>query len=199
MGSRLTPLAQDWLKHKKVQISYGSMPIAAADPARAATEKSAAIATSAGASVSSTSDAVLWWCDGPCGQAKAAIAAQARETRLEALNVTPEPKNLVAAVRLIAKTVRDDQAAGGVLLVTSAASAVVYANRCRSIRAVPGTCRQSVEQGVQQVAANMLIIEHPYQTLSQVRNMLSVFIRGIAERAATDWVHQQLNELAGCE
>lgn len=196
VGARLTPLAHDWLKQKKVAIAYG----ASASIAKAQKERAATAGTIAPGQLGSpsTSDAVLWWCDGPCGQAKAAIAAQARETRLEAMSVMAEHKYLVSAIKTLAKEVRDGRAAGGVLLVQSGASAVVYANRCKSLRAILGTCRQSVEQGVQLVAANVMVIEHPYQTLSQVRNMLSVFVRGIALRSASDEVQQQLVELSGC-
>lgn len=197
VGSRLTPLAQDWSRQKKVAVVYGEH----AAKTQAANTAAAPISPSSGAagSAPSTADAVLWWCDGPCGPAKAAIAAQARETRMEALAVTADAKYLVAAIKALAKEVREGRAAGGVLLVQSGAAAVVYANRCKSLRAMLGTCRQSVEQGVQQVAANVLIVEHPYQTLPQVRNMLSLFTRGIALRGTGDEVKQQLEQLASCE
>jgi len=53
-----------------------------------------------------------------------------------------------------------------------------------------------VEQGVQQVAANVLIVEHPYQTMSQVKNMVSRFVK--AKRELTDEVKRQLQELSSC-
>lgn len=196
VGSRLTPLAQDWLRQKQIVITYGS----SAPVAKSASSDSTPSTMRPGVVGSpTTSDAVLWWCDGPCGQAKAAISAQARETRLEAISVIADPKYLVSAIKSLAKEVREGRAAGGVLLVQSGASAVVYANRCKSLRAILGTCRQSVEHGVQHVAANVLVVEHPYQTLSQVRNMLTVFVRGIALRSASDEVKQQLGELSDCE
>ena len=74
--------------------------------------------------------------------------------------------------------------------------AVVYANRCPSLRAILGTCLDAVEQGVQQLAANVLVIEHPYKTLQQVKNMLSRFVR--AKRGLSDDVKRQLQELATC-
>ena len=40
---------------------------------------------------------------------------------------------------------------------------------------------QTVEQGIAQVAANVLVIEHPHQTLNQVRNMLSRFVKARRE------------------
>ena len=49
---------------------------------------------------------------------------------------------------------------------------------------------------MQQVAANVLIIEYPYKTLQQVRNMLGRFLR--ANRCLSDEAKQQLQELATC-
>ena len=95
VGSRLTPLAQDWLKQKKVAIAYGSgAPVAKPLDSDSRPNLSAGVLGSP-----STSDAVLWWCDGPCGQAKAAIAAQSRESRLDAMNVIAEAKYLVNAIK----------------------------------------------------------------------------------------------------
>jgi ribose 5-phosphate isomerase RpiB len=92
--------------------------------------------------------------------------------------------------------VKSNRAAGGILLLKTGAAAVVYANRCPSLRAILGTCRESVEQGVRQLAANVLVIEYPYQTLQQTRNILAQFAR--AKRELSDDVRQQLEELTTC-
>jgi len=55
---------------------------------------------------------------------------------------------------------------------------------------------EAVEQGVRQVGANVLVIEYPYKTLQQVRNMLSRFTRG--KRSLPEDVERQLQELASC-
>src|SRR5437016_10710226 len=77
VGARLTPLATDWLRAKSISVTYGEEPA----PEGAGLAKPPA---SAGGSWRSSSPAtpgtILWWCDGPCGQSKAALAAQARET-----------------------------------------------------------------------------------------------------------------------
>jgi hypothetical protein len=138
----------------------------------------------------------LWWCDGPCGAAKAAVAQQARETNLQPLPVTAEPKYLVAAIKHLAGEVKNDRAVGGVLLVQSGAAAVVYANRCSSLRAILGTCREAVQQGIKLVGANVLVIETPHLTLQQARNVLSLFVRMRREPGAD--VKRMLAELASC-
>ena len=82
------------------------------------------------------------------------------------------------------------------MLVQTGAAAVVYANRCPSLRAILGTCQDAVEQGVAQVAANVLVIEYPYKTLQQMKNMLGRFVK--ATRELSEEVKRQLQELSTC-
>ena len=56
--------------------------------------------------------------------------------------------------------------------------------------------REAVQQGIDQLAANVLIIEHPHQSLGQMRNMLGQFMR--TRRSLSEEVKQQLQELATC-
>jgi len=178
-AARLTPLAADWIKAKRVKVQYDDAPVAAA-----------AAATSAPAGTT------LWWCDGPCGAAKGAIMTLSREIGLAELPVPQDAKQIVKAIKHLAGEIKAGRATAGILVVKTGAPAVVFANRCPSIRAVLGTCLDAVEQGVQQVAANVLIVEHPYQTMSQVRNMVSRFAK--AKRELTDDVKKQLQELSSC-
>jgi hypothetical protein len=196
VGARLTPLAQDWVRHRKIVVRFESVATPASTSPAPLASAAAPIDASIVPNLPSPAGQWLWWCDGPCGAAKAAIAAQARETNLQPLPVTAEPKFLVAAVKHLAIEVRNDRAVGGVLLVQTGAAAVVYANRCPSLRAILGTCRDAVVQGVDLLAANVLVIETPYQTLQQTRNILSQFVRG--RRGLSDEVKRQLAELASC-
>jgi ribose 5-phosphate isomerase RpiB len=197
VGARVTPLAQDWLRQKKIALKYGtngSVPpkpdVSAVGPAQAPKEPGHLPLTFA------PPGTLLWWCDGPCGQAKGAIAAQSRESSLHPLDLPASNDNLVPAIKRLAAEVKSGRASGGILLVQAGAAAIVYANRCPSLRAILGTCRQSVEQGVQHLAANVLIIEHPYHSLPQVRNILVPFVRG--RRELSDDVQRQLQELSTC-
>ena len=187
IGARLTPLANDWLRRRGMRVMYDG---------QSASQPPAEATTAIGHPNPAVASATLWWCDGPCGPAKAALAAQARETNLQPMNVTNETKYLVTALKHLAGEIRSDRAAAGVLLVQTGAAATVYANRCPSLRAILGTCREAVQQGVEQLAANVLIIEHPYQTLQQARNLLSLFLR--SRRELSDDVKRQLQELASC-
>jgi hypothetical protein len=200
VGARLTPLANDWIRARKIEVAFGEDPTPeGAGLARAGSDPAKPPASAGGiprASAPATPGTVLWWCDGPCGQAKAALAAQARESNLRPIPVPPEAKYLVGAIKHLAGEITNDRAAAGVLLVQTGAACVVFANRCPSLRAIPGTCREAVKQGVDLVGANVLVIEHPSQTLQQVRNRLSQFLR--MRREMTDDVKRQLKELATC-
>ena len=183
--ARLTPLAQDWVRSKRVAVGYSDGEAQAPRPAAAA---SAAQHPRAGATV--------WWCDGPCGPAKAALVAYEKESALKALDVPQDARRVATVVKSVAAQVKSGQAQAAVIMVQSGASAVVFANRCPSLRAVLGTCLESVEQGIQQVAANVLVIEYPHRTLQQMKNMLGRFLRG--KRDLPEDVRRQIEELASC-
>jgi len=74
---------------------------------------------------------------------------------------------------------------------------MVFANRCPSLRAVLGTCIEAVDQAVRLVAANVIVIEHPYKSLQQVKTLLGRFLRG--KRELTEDMKRQLSELSSCE
>ena len=138
----------------------------------------------------------IWWCDGPCGPAKAAVVTEEKQSALRASHVKAHPTLIVPVIKALAAEVKSGKIAGGVLLVQSAAQAIVYANRCKSLRAILGTCLESVEQGISHVAANVLIIEYPHKNLPQIRNMLSRFLR--APRTLGEDVKRQIEEFASC-
>jgi ribose 5-phosphate isomerase RpiB len=193
-GARLTPLAVDWAKGKKIAIGYGPDELVKSQGHGAAKPQAALADAPAGA--------YLWWCDGPCGAAKAAVGAQGKESSIAAIDLTPDPKQLVPVIKQIAAAVKNGKSAGGVLLVHSGAAAVVLANRCPALRAILGTTLESLEAGISQVAANVLVIEYPGKTFPQIKNLLSRFVR--AKRELGDDVKRQMLELsvepasAGC-
>jgi ribose 5-phosphate isomerase RpiB len=205
--ARLTPLAQDWVKAKRVALGYSDVSkpgngagvtIASAtapsgDPGKADACCSKC-AEHSGPCCGSTS--FLWWCDGPCGPAKAALGAIEKESTVKPLDIQSTAAQIVPVVKNLAAEVKAGHAAGGILMVQSGAAALVYANRCPSLRAILGTCQDAVEQGIQQVAANVLVIEYPHKTLQQVKNMLGRFVK--AKRELSEDVKRQMKELASC-
>jgi hypothetical protein len=192
-GARLTPLAVDWARAKKIVVGYGPDELVKQSNASVA---SRGIGGSDGANLQAMVGAFLWWCDGPCGAAKAAVGALAKESNLAAVDVPADVKQLVPVIRRIAASVKENKASGGLLLVQSASAAVVLANRCASLRAVVGTTLESLEAGISQVAANVLVVEYPSKSFSQIKNLLSRFVR--ARRDVSAELKRQLEELASC-
>jgi hypothetical protein len=185
--ARLSPMASDWIKSKRITIGYSDDgPAKVESPSK---ENAAPPAVAAAGSF-------LWWCDGPCGTAKAALSAQARESNLGQIDIPSEPTKLVSVIRKIAEEIKSHKAPGALLMTQSAAAALVFANRCPSLRAIVGTCLETVEQGLNQVAANVLIIEYPHKTLQQIRNLISRFVK--AKRELSEETKRSLQELATC-
>src|SRR4051812_23329560 len=202
--ARLTPLAADWVRARKIALGYsddGARPengkaTANDSPPPLAVSRASAETVSAGASAAPPTGAILWWCDGPCGPAKAALVTQSKESPLRPIELPAEQRQTVPVIRALAVEIKNGRAAAGVLLVQSAAAAMVYSNRCPSLRAIVGTCLEAVEQGIQQVAANVLVIEYPHRTLHQVKSMLARFAR--ARRELPEDVRRQLELLGAC-
>jgi ribose 5-phosphate isomerase RpiB len=193
--ARLSPLASDWVRAKKIAVGYADLTATAAASAKLqASEPTRAAAPPLAASQPARAGAIVWWCDGPCGPAKAAVIAVEKESALRPLDIATDPRQLVIVVKQIARDVKSGTIDGAILLVQNGALATIYANRCPSLRAILGTCMEAVEQGVQLAASNVLIVEHPYKTLQQVKNMLSRFVRG--KRVLSDEVKRQLQEMA---
>jgi ribose 5-phosphate isomerase RpiB len=205
--ARLTPAAQDWVRLKKVALGYSEEGAAAvrgrSQNAGSGTAPTTGLKNGNGPSpakradgAGATADTMLWWCDGPCGVAKAAITQQERESLLRGIDLPSDANQLVPVVKRLASEIKAGSAAAGVLVVKNASAAMVFANRCPSLRAVVGTCLDAVEQAISQMAANVLVIEHPYKTLSQVKSMLARFAR--AKRELSPDVQRQLAELSSC-
>jgi hypothetical protein len=188
-GARLTPLAVDWARSKKIAVGYGPD-----DLVKSST--SAKREGDAPSEPSSAAGAFLWWCDGPCGAAKAAIGALAKESSLSAIDIPSDLKQLVPVIKKLAASVKDGKSTGGLLLVQSASAATVLANRCKSLRAIVGATLESLEAGITQVAANVLIVEYPNKSFSQLKNLLSRFVR--AKRDLGEDVKRQLEDLSSC-
>lgn len=189
-SARLTPLAQDWVRSKRLVLGYSDGQASATGGPGPSKNTATEGATPA------NPGQTLWWCDGPCGPAKAALVAYEKESALKALDVPSEPRRIASVVKSIAGEVKSARASGAVLMVRTGAPAVVFANRCPSLRAVLGTCLESVDQGIGQVAANVLVVEHPHRTLQQMKNMLGRFLR--ASKQLPEDVRRQLEELAAC-
>ncbi len=172
--ARLTPLAQDLVKHKSLTIERVNHQ--SGNPPATKLMKS------------------LWWIDGQCP-----IFDELTGRQGDAATVSPEPAKadrLVTVIRNLATQIRQRRIDGGILFVTTAARAGAYANRCRSLRAVVGTCEQAVRDAIDQLAANVLIIEYRRRSAMQMRAMVETFVS--RPRPDLKPVARDLSELSRC-
>ena len=206
--ARLTPAAHDWVRARRIAVDYTdgeaatvSAPVSARLQGGACTRchssENPAPAAGAQREGASTRGAFLWWCDGPCGAAKAAILAHARDANLLPVEIGADPASTAAAVKHVALEVKSGRVTGAVLAVGHGAAAMVMANRCASLRAVLGTCLDSVDQAVRRVGANVLVLEHSHRTLMEMRNMVRRFTTAQVRDVPPD-VERQLQELSTC-
>jgi hypothetical protein len=193
-GARLTPLAVDWARAKRIAVGYG--PDELVKSSREGEAPSEPHSSSFHSTNASPAAAFLWWCDGPCGAAKAAVGALAKDSSLSPIDLPADLKQLVPVIKTLATSVKQGKSTGGLLLVQSAAAASVFANHCPALRAVVATTLESLEAGIAQVAANVLILEYPGKSFPQIKNLIARFVR--AKRTLTEDAKRQLQELSSC-
>jgi hypothetical protein len=171
----VTPLARDVIRERGLSVRWADDK--AANPSAAASAD------------------LLWWIDGQCP----AVDRITTELRNQ---LTPVPaargrgNALVRVIREVSQRVGKGEAGGAILFVPTAARPVAYANRCGNLRAIVGTCEGAVDQGVEQLAANVLVLEYPYHGHGAMRGMVDRFLAG--ERKLGDDVAGDLEELRRC-
>jgi len=76
---------------------------------------------------------------------------------------------------LLCRAVAGGAVRAGVLMLPHAADAMVLANKVPGIRAVQGTRADSVAAARRHFAANVLVVEHAFSTLHEMRTMVRSF------------------------
>ncbi len=182
--ARPTPLANDWIRQHPQRVRRAS-----AWPSAQTAGKSPVAASNV--ATLEASGGWLWWIDGACPVALKVM--QARNRQVRPLAAPRQSHALGQVIRDYAAAVKRGSALGGVLFVPSAARALVLANRCSALRAVVGTCDQTVEQGVRDVGMNVLIIEYPHHG---ERSMSAMVDRLLAQApSVTPLVQRELADL----
>src|SRR5690606_17596132 len=136
-----------------------------------------------------------WWCRRPPGKEKAPAPTVPHRAPVEEMPLCPHAGQDAAAAPGIAGSVNKSAAAGGGIAVAAGAAALLLGDRGPQLRAVLGTSLEAVEAGIEQIAANVLVLEHPRLTLMQARNMLQRFAR--AKRQLSEDMKRQLQVMAG--
>ena len=184
LGARLTPAAVDFVRFKRLDVSFG-------DPSpRAAETSNSPIASP----ISGSTLPYLWWSGTKSGTAKAALAMSGREANLREMAILEDSTKATAAIRHTIQHVKAGTAVGGVIVVEHAGLAVALANRSPRLRAIVGTSLAAVDAGVREVAANLLIIEPAALPLMVLKNMVLRFVR--SPRSASEELARDLDEIA---
>lgn len=156
-GTRLSPLARDWVCKARVEIEY--------------------VETN-GAPHNTGGRHVVWWCDGPCPLTKAALMMQESFVNLRSIKTSSDSSHTAIAARKMADEISSRRADAGVLLVTSAGAATVHANRLNELRAVVATSVESLDVAMKSIKPNVLIVEHIGLSLMLTSTILARFLRG---------------------
>ncbi len=186
-GARLTPGAQDLVRSKKLDISYD----AAGGKAQVQlTETRSLLAPSPTAPGAS----FAYWCGAKSGTAKAAIAMSAREINLHELPVLGDATNSIAAVRHTIESLKSKSAVGAILVVDHASIVTTLLNRSPHVRAIVGTSIAAIDLGLQELGANVLVIEPGNLPLMMIRNLINKFVR--SPRGMNQELAKALGELS---
>ncbi|MFW6060086.1 MAG: hypothetical protein ACODAQ_07875 [Phycisphaeraceae bacterium] len=169
--ARLTPLANDFARQHPEKIQRVSRQTQTAEH--------------------SAETPWLWWADGHCPAVQSLTSQLGGRLRPSA--APRSESGLAQIVGDLAQAVGAGQVQGGLLFVRSGARAVCYANRCPALRAVVGTCPESVEQGVTELGANVLVVEYPHVSANTMQAMVQRVLQS-SPRPPAD-VQRHLNEL----
>lgn len=180
--ARLTPLANDFARQHPEKIQR----VSRANPSSGNTANQ-----STNRATGSVDVPWLWWADGHCPAVQSLTAQLGAQLRPSA--APRQDSGLAQVIGDLAEAIKAGQVRGGLLFVRSGARAGCFANRCRSLRAVVATCPESVEQAVNEIGANVLIVEYPH-TGAPAMNAMVQRIMQSPPRPPAD-VQRHLNEL----
>lgn len=182
--AKLSPAAQDWVRHQKVSIGFGEVTIDFSKKDPTAEQR---------AFSAKHPSRFVWWSDGPDGVVKAAIGMASKEANLSPMAILADASKVLSAIRQLVLDVKSGDVTGGVLIVKNAGLPLVYANQNPHLRAIPAGTLASIEESIESLAANVLVIEHEKWSLLQLRNMLTKFC--MAQRVIKPQLAMELDEL----
>lgn len=179
-GAILSPLAAEYIKDKNITIL---------------TDMAAApVSVNSGPAASAVGGAIFTWIDGQCPSvAKLLDSLRPNVLASRGKNSPDELKNVV---KELAALVRTRKVPGGLLFVNNAARAICYANRCASLRAIVATSDRAVADGIDQLGANVLVIEYPQHGFKSMAALVKPFIESTMSNTVA--IEKDLNELRNC-
>ncbi|NNM87277.1 MAG: hypothetical protein HKL95_02030 [Phycisphaerae bacterium] len=177
-GARLSPLAMDEVKQRKLRV-----------------ERLAGDGSSGTPAIGTTQAGATWccWVQGHCATA-ARVMEQYGGRPISVASVGNSKESLPRVIRRMARSLRQGEFRLAVVFVLTAGVAACMANRCEAVRAVVGTTIKGVEEGVAELGANLLVIEYPQHGYQAMAGMLAVFLRSTG--AAPPLLERELLGLA---
>jgi hypothetical protein len=179
-GAILTPLAQDFIRERNVNVLSDEM--------------APTVTVNGGGTPPAGSAPILWWIEGQCPSV--AKLVDAMRQRLLASRERGHADNLKNVVKELANLVKNKKVTGGSLFVPSAARAICYANRCQSLRGVVATNDRAVSEGIELLGANVLVVEYPPFGFKAMQALVRPFVESMQNVPAP--VQRELDELRNC-
>jgi len=172
----LTPNAEDLAERRHITITKEVYnPVPSADGA-------AAIQARTGLAAISSGSALGVVVDGKDEKVFALLNMLAGE-RLALVNFTKDDC-WVENLRSLAGAIRSGSISAGVVIAPYAADAMVIANKLPGIRAVQATRPESVRSAMRRFAANLLVVEHAFTSLHQMKTLVGLFAKRLDIPAA---------------
>lgn len=167
--AKLTPAAQDYVKEQAIVIRRESD-----EPEK------------------SDRKPVMCW---TCNEAKEMRSVKNQLAKIDGAVLLNE-KKAAQMLKRAATAIKNGEAEVLVCFVKSGAVVNCMANRCPSLRAVVGTCEETVQQAIAELGVNVLIVEAPHHDGPGMRAVVDHFLRG--QRTLPNAIAEQIKELGQC-
>ncbi len=173
-GARLSPLAQDLVKQRGLEVRQAT-----------------------GLPAKKSSPDWVYWMQGHCPSA-ARVVEQYQGRLIDTISGT-SGEQLPAVIGWLSHNLAPGGAKLAVLFVPTAGQALVLANRCPNLRAVAATGLRSVREGIEQLGANVLVLEYPPHGFKAMAEMVELFLTSPGAAPAS-WPRQVAQALgSGCQ
>ncbi|QQE11934.1 hypothetical protein JD969_00210 [Planctomycetota bacterium] len=175
--AKLTPLAVDYVKEKQLVLQRQG--------------------TTAGASEDvspvKTNDAkpYAWWTEGFCP----VVQKLSNELRsnISFVSASKGIAELNEVVKDMDQMFERTDISGAIIFATDAAKAVLYANKCKNIRAAFSRCPESLEKAKRELGINLLIVEYPYTPADRIESLTETMMASTS--GPQPIVEKQIQEL----
>ncbi len=154
-NSIITPAAKDVIKEKKILVNFVDSLI---NPNRAK---------------GCTKSNWLYWSS--CSLLKCLEIQSSPDISIATSSINNSEDLVVSAIKNLNQAISSGKVKGGILTVKTSAKAAYLASRYDNMRVVVGSFPKTIEEGVQQLSANVLILEYAYLGKIAMAEMIKLF------------------------